>query len=169
MASPIDPKTWKKAKDAYLGSSDSLAAIAMRYGISKRAVEQRASEEGWAALRQPKKVAAKPAAAAAPSDDAPPVRVTYPRQRGELDEIEIVESAISSLSVMLMGVNDRGEDVPVDTRGIGGIAGALVRLLEYRRKIKPPTAADLAEQAIALGLSPQEFTRELRERWPARA
>jgi len=56
-----------------------------------------------------------------------------------------------------------------DERSLGGLAGGLVRLLEYRRKISPPTAALLAEMVLALGISPTEFVRELRDKWQLKA
>jgi hypothetical protein len=44
-----------------------------------------------------------------------------------------------------------------DTRGIGGIATGLCRLIELRNKLVPKSAAELADMAIALDISPQEF------------
>lgn len=153
MSSPIDPKIWGKAKDAYINSTESLAALAMRFGISKRAVEKRASDEGWAALRQGQNVPVKPKPVTHPFVP-PPVR----RQTQRFDEVEIIESGIASLSGILSGGME-------DTRGIGSIATGMCRLIELRNKLVPKTAADLADMAIALDISPEDFIRQLEESW----
>ncbi|MBW4675932.1 MAG: DUF1804 family protein [Desmonostoc geniculatum HA4340-LM1] len=152
MSSPIDPKTWNKARDAYVAGTESLAAIAMRFGISKRAVEKRASDEGWAALRQAQQGVQPKITARAPAPLPPTPR---PRHQSQgLDEVEIIDTAIASLSAILSGSME-------DTRGIGGIATGLCRLIELRNKLIPKTAADLADMAIALGISPTEFIHAL--------
>ncbi|RCJ20162.1 hypothetical protein A6S26_05420 [Nostoc sp. ATCC 43529] len=162
MSSPIDDKTWSDAKDAYVTGTDSLAAIAMRFGISKRAVEKRSSEESWLASRQAHQaqnsVQAKPAARSAP---LPPPNAQR-RQAQGIDEIEIIDCAIASLSCILAGGGE-------DTRGIGGIATGLCRLIELRNKLVPKTAADLADMAISLDISPQEFIRALNDQWQKKA
>jgi hypothetical protein len=155
MSSPIDPKTWSEAKEAYVTSTESLAAIAMRFGISKRAVEQRASDEGWAALR---KGQSQPKTTRTPAP-TPPTSRRHPQ---ELDEVEIINDAIASLSGILSGSME-------DTRGIGGIATGLCRLIELRNKLVPKTAADLADIAIALDISPAEFISALNNQWQKKA
>jgi len=52
-----------------------------------------------------------------------------------------------------------------DVRSMGGLAGGLVKLLEYRRKVSPPTAAELAETMFDLGYSPAELVAELKAKW----
>jgi hypothetical protein len=57
----------------------------------------------------------------------------------------------------------------IDARSMGGIAGGLVKLLEYRRKVQPQTAAEVVELAIGLGISPNEFIDQLEVAWQRRA
>lgn len=159
MSNPIDPKIWNKAKDDYVSGDESLAAIALRFGISKRAVEKRASDEGWAALRQAQSGSKATARVSKPAPLPPPTRRSGPQ---DFDEIEILTSAIASLSGILSGGSE-------DTRGIGSVATGLCRLIELRNKLLPKTAADLADMAISLGISPQEFIRALSDKWEKQA
>ncbi len=154
----IDSKTWDKAKKDYTTGTESLAAIAMRFGISKRAVEKRASDEGWAALRQAQQGEQPKTVRTSAPTPPPPSRH---RQQG-LDEVEVIEEAIASLSAILSGGME-------DTRGIGGIATGLCRLIELRNKLVPKTAADLADMAMALGISPTEFIRALNDQCQKKA
>ncbi|MCC5644761.1 hypothetical protein LC607_17815 [Nostoc sp. CHAB 5824] len=173
----IDSKTWDKAKNDYIAGTESLAAIAMRFGISKRAVEKRASDEGWAALRQAQ--SGQPPKTIRTPTPAPPAPSSLSRRRQphrqslmgetpktalaqEMDEVEIINDAIASLSGILSGGME-------DTRGIGGIATGLCRLIELRNKLVPKTAADLADMAIALGISPAEFIRALNDQCQKKA
>lgn len=149
------------------------AAIAQRIGVAQRTVERWASEDGWGARR---KAEGKVVSISTPrSNHQNPPSVKRQRKGEPLEELEMVEGVVESLYLLLLGMSaggiqdDSGHQQPIDTRGIGGTAGAFVRLLEYRRKIAPPTAAALAEQAIALGLSPSEFVTELKRQWQQRA
>lgn len=133
--------------------------IAHHLQVSTRTIERWASQDGWGARKQARKVVAiapRKQSSPTPGDEpAPRPR----RKRGEIDELEIVENAIVNLDSMLNSMAGHGM---IDTRGIGGTAGALVKLLEYRRKLQPPTAAELAEQMIALGIPPAEVVSELK-------
>lgn len=180
--SQYDKKELAKAKFI---TGESIQAIADQLDISRRTVERWAAEldeqgRTWRDLRESNTTTvqkvipiaeAKAKAKSIPTDPTPyrnPPSVR--RQKSQVDEFEIVENAIVSLDLLLGSMGGMSDDGrPVDTRGVGGIAGALVKLLEYRRKIQPPSAAELAEQVIALGISPTEFARELREQWHLRA
>ncbi len=142
---------WEPIKRAYLASGESYAAIATRFDVSERAVEKRASEEGWARSRTEIHAEVRPAPKPRPIP-----------ARGTVDEISVLENAIADLSA---GIAD-GE-TPIKSKEAA--ATALVRLLEYREKLMPPTAADLAERAIALGISPEQFIEELRQAWAAQS
>ncbi len=138
---------WEPIKRAYFASGESYAAIATRFGISERAVEKRASEEGWARSRTqiseeiqaPK---AKPA--------------KRPTVTADLDALTTIDLAIADLSADMA-------DSPIKSKE--SAATALVRLLEYRQKLAPTTAAELAERAIELGITPDQFLEELRQAW----
>lgn len=151
-----------KAKELSLKQGLTQAAIAQKLGVSTRTVERWASQDGWGARRtaqQAKKVISIASKPKHPEGHTSPHR----RERRTIDELETVEGAICSLALLIDFSNDH--DHQIDTRGIGGIASALVRLLEYRRKISPPTAAALADQVIELGISPSEFVGELKQKW----
>lgn len=139
---------WEPIKRAYFVTGDSYAAIAARFDVSERAIEKRASEEGWARSRA--EIHAEPA----------PKPVSKPRQavKGANAIDEIIENAIADLSADLV-------DAPIKSKE--SAVTALVRLLEYREKINPTTATDLAERAISLGISPEQFLEELRQAWAA--
>ncbi len=136
---------WETIKRAYLASGESYAAIADRFGVSLRSVEQHAADDGWHTSRTG-------------LGEKPKVNKTRPtpRDRGPIDQIEVIESAIADLSADLV-------DSPI--RSKESAATALVRLLEYREKLLPTTPAELAERAIALGISPDAFLEELRKAW----
>lgn len=152
---------------------ETIAAIAQQLEVSRRTIERWADAGAWREQRdvipigQARKSKAVVNSSATPHQNPPSVRR---QRRGDpIDELLIVEEAIASLALLISGMSSAGEDIPIDTRGIGGTAGALVRLLEYRRKIAPPTAAALAEQAIAMGIAPHEFVAELKAKWQQRA
>lgn len=154
-------------------AGQTIAAIAAQLSVSRRTIERWADDGVWrekrgnvVSINQPPKT--QPVNNPNPTPTREPARVRR-RDRGTIDELEIIENAIVNLDLLLSGMSSTGEERSIDTRGIGTTAGALVKLLEYRRKIQPPTAAELAEQAIALGMSPAEFARELRQAWEKRA
>jgi len=139
--------------------NESIQSIADALGVSRRTVERWADEGDWRTLRQNNDNVVQ-INAAANVNRAQTQAKSIPRSKRKVDDIdalEMIDDAIAVLSGALHG--------DVDSRAIGGIANSLRGLLEYRRKICPPTAGELVEQAIALGLSPAEFARELREAW----
>lgn len=149
----------ERAKKIFEEENLTQAAIAKRLGVATRTVERWASADGWG-----RKVAERKKVVQFEKPAHPYAKKTSAREpRQAIDPIELVETAIIDVSVAL-NVSQGG-----DTRGIGSMANALVNLLKFRRELCPPTAAELAEQAIALGIPPAEFARELREKWQARA
>lgn len=171
-----EDKRKKVAKDKFLTGA-SIASIADGLGVSRRTIERWADEGAWREQRTADKVVSfsKPLQAEPESTHDRPRRSRPYRERKQIDEVEIIEEAIDSLSFLLTGMSagpdedDNGRIRPIDTRGIGSVAGALVKLLEYRRKINPPTVAALAEMAIELGMTPAEFMEALRDAWRLRA
>lgn len=157
MPKPIDPERWQQAKQAYVCGGESLEAIATQFGISKRAIEKKASEEGWAALRKAKAIPKPPTHSPTPSTKSFNPKPT--RRAADIDELEIIELAINDVSTGLALAATE------DLRSLGGCATGLCKLIELRRKLSPPTAAELADQVLALGIDPKEFALELKRLW----
>jgi hypothetical protein len=165
-----------KAKEAFL-AGETIAAIATRFEMSRRQIERWAKAGNW---REEKEALGKTNVVPMQKPNAKPQTTTAPPTRSkrktsekasEIDELEIVEFAIADLSAAMYAASKSGDDngKGIDVRALGGLAGGLVRLLEYRRKICPPTAAELAELAIALGCSPETFMQALHETWRKQA
>lgn len=152
---------WDKIKQDYLSSDATMAELALKHGVSKRAIEQRAADDGWKAMKKGlegqdyQKL----------KEEAKFKRRLKVKRAAEdgIDEVEIVTTTIISLHQLVADMTSG--DGPVDTRGIGGVAGALVKMLEYRRRINPPGLEDLVEQVIAMGYSPEDFVHELAAMW----
>jgi hypothetical protein len=147
------------AKARYI-VGESPSTIAPKLGTSARTIQRWAEDGGWETLRQNNDKVVQINAAATVSKAQAIARSPRKAQR-DFDALELVDDAIAILSGSMHG--------DVDPRAIGGIANSLRGLIEFRRKLCPPTAAELVEQAIALGISPAEFARELREAWGKRA
>lgn len=135
---------------------ESIQAIADDIGVSRRTIERWAAEndDEWRKLKdrngqtnvihlQPKPKAQNP---------KPEFRR---RNTNELDDLEVIESAIADIHGSLPGAE----------MGKGSMATALVKLIELKRKLKPETVADLVERAIELDVGPEEFLAELNNAW----
>jgi hypothetical protein len=169
--SHYDKTIQDKAKEAFL-AGETIAAIATRFEMSRRQIERWAKAGNW---REAKEALGKTNVVpmqkpkAVVQTTAPPMRSK--RKASEIDELQIVELAIADLSAAMYAASNSSDDngKGIDVRALGGLAGGLVRLLEYRRKICPPTAAELAELAIAIGYSPETFMQALHEAWRRQA
>ena len=148
---------WEPIKQHYLANDESLAAVALRFGVSKRAIEDQSSTFGWEALKTAGTVAEVETEERSPE----PVRRPTKRRSGRIDEVDEIDHAITQLSGWIGG--------GAEPKSLEGCASALAKLIELRRKLVPATAAELAEQVLALGISPTEFVHELKERWQHRA
>lgn len=131
--------------------------IADDIGVSERSVQRWAKRGNWVRADQP------------PSERERKViqmahRAAERQERIQIDKLEIVETAIWSLSKLL-----DSDKISVNSPGVGSTASALVRLLEYHSKLRPATAKEWAEEAIRLGLHPSDIAAELRKEWQLRA
>jgi len=159
----VDPRQ-DKAKKLHIDKGWTYEAIADHFGVSSRTVHRWAKSGRWADEREVKSAnVVSVEFGSREGVDTPPATSARSGRRLRQDERSIVEGAIEDLADA-MGVA-KSEDL----RALGGLAGALVRLLEYRRRLVPPTAAELAEQAIALGIPPHEFIHVLKDKWSAQA
>nr|WP_290224078.1 hypothetical protein [Trichocoleus desertorum] len=148
---------WEPIKQAYLSSDESLASVALRFGVSKRAIEDKSAEGGWEALKTAGHVACEEDEEESP---IPRRRRSFDR-KAKIDEVDEIDHAITQLSGWIGG--------GAEPKSLEGCASALAKLIELRRKLVPATAAELAEQVLALGISPTEFVTELKEKWQRRA
>ena len=145
---------WEEIRKYWQQTGASSSAIASQFGVSKRSVDDRIPQ--WRTTEkptsnvvqlQPKPVQNK--------------RVNFRHREMEgINDVEIIESAIADLHATLPGAEDKSK---------GGIAGAIARLIELKRKLIPETVADLVERAIELDIGPEEFLAELKNAWQRRA
>lgn len=165
----------QKAYSLFLKGA-SIPAILKELGIGRRTVERWRKAGNWdAAIALPgetqkvdQAIEDREIAAQTAESNVVDLRRDRPRRErrtmSRIDEVLIIEDAIESLSDLLARDN-----ISVNSPGVGSTASALVRLLEYRRKISPPTATELAEAAIAHGIAPEDFITELQKQWRLRA
>jgi hypothetical protein len=149
----VPPEVWKKIKKAYLDGSETYASLAMRFGVGKSTIEAKASAEGWATLKKAEIIAP---LLPKTSTGLPP-RQSY---KSGINEVEILQDAITVLS---------GAMYSAEARSAEGCASALAKLIELHSRLVPKTSADLADMAIALGVSPEDFIRQLSSKWQERA
>ncbi|HEY9646516.1 MAG TPA: hypothetical protein V6C88_09115 [Chroococcidiopsis sp.] len=164
----------KEAEKLYIKDGLTQEMIAERLKVSLRTIERWASAGKWSELagprRSPKIISIKRTEERAaakvkvePQTESKPVSPLAGKQRvRKIDEKEIVEGAIASLAAILSSTE-------IDTRGVAGVASALIRCLEFRRKIDPPSVAEIAAQIVDLGVSPSELVKELTVEWQKRA
>ncbi|MEP0872400.1 hypothetical protein NDA01_21530 [Trichocoleus desertorum AS-A10] len=151
---------WEPIKQHYLANDESLAAVALRFGVSKRAIEDKSAEGGWEALKTAGHVSDEVVEEEDSSSKIPHRRRSFDR-KAKIDEVDEIDHAITQLSGWIGG--------GAEPKSLEGCASALAKLIELRRKLVPATAAELAEQVLALGISPTEFVTELKEKWQRRA
>lgn len=129
-------------------NGDTFIKIAERYKVSTKTVQRWAKAGHWRAE--------------AVADNIVPLKAEFrerrERQPANINELEIVDFALEDLSAIMAAET-------VDVKAVGSIASALCRLIELRLKLKPRTASELADMAVALGLKPSDFAQELKERW----
>ena len=80
--------------------------------------------------------------------------------RERKSDLENVKDAISAVVQTIEDARALQE-----YRAIGSLATALCKLIELKLKISPASASELAQRAIELGLSPEQFLEELMDAW----
>ena len=138
---------WREIKETYLAEDVTYTELASRFDVSLSSIEHRASKEGWKYLEKTAKQPQK-------------LTVFAGGKSNKVDELELLDTAIHSLST---GVNS------AEFKSAEGCATALVKLLEARQKFSPKSASDIADMCLNLNISPQDFIRELSNKWQARA
>ena len=142
---------WEEIRKYWQQNAASSTAIADHFGVSKRSVDDRIPQ--WRTTEKP----ASNVIQLQPKPKVQNPRLDFRRGDGEpIDDLLAVEAAIANLHDSLPAALDQSK---------GGIAWALVKLIELKRKIKPETVTDLVERAIELDISPEEFLTELNNAW----
>lgn len=159
MPAPTDPNLKAAIEQAYINSNLSSKELSEKFdgAVSDRTIERWAKDGGWEAKRTASKII-----------NLDTTRQPQPRQNPRPtrdlsdDPFEIANTVIADLQ----GDMARS-DMPAKDKA--AIANSLKSWVEFRRKLKPPTVADLVELAIELGVSADEFLDELENAWTKRA
>lgn len=131
-----------------------IQQIADYFKVDPRTIQRWAKEGKWSELRQNNQ----------PSNVVSFVqkpKVDIGRAIAQLtDNLELINATLMELHAALPEAVDGAK---------GGIASAIARLIELKRKIKPESIAELADRAIELGFGPDDFLAELKNAWQRRA
>jgi hypothetical protein len=142
---------WEEIRKYWQQTGASSVAIASHFEVSKRSVDDRIPQ--WRTTEKPVTNVVQ----LQPKPKVQNPRLDFRRRDGEpIDDLFAVEAAIAHLHDSLPGAEDKSK---------GGIAGAIARLIELKRKLKPETVADLVERIIELDIGPEEFLTELNNAW----
>ncbi|WP_445634534.1 Helix-turn-helix domain-containing protein [Nostoc sp. DSM 114161] len=145
---------------------ESIQAIADDIDVSRRTIERWAGENDgeWRKLRDKNATTNVIQLQPKPREKLGGTKLRETARRYDtsdsVDDLHAIESAIADLHASLPDAEDKSK---------GGIAGAIARLIELKRKLKPETVADLVERAIELDIGPEEFLTELKNAWQRRA
>lgn len=156
----------KDAARSLYAQGVSLTAITKKLGIGRTTVtdykkQDKGTERDWDKHRADLKGKTPP---------PKPNLVTFERPRGDkakaaavapvldgLDRSQLVDKIIGSTARLI-----ELSDIPP---GLGSALNGLATLIKLEKELKPATAAELAQQAMALGIKPGEFMQQLREAW----
>ena len=143
---------------------ESIGAIADDISVNRRTIERWANENDgeWRKLRDKNTTTNVVQLQPKPREKIGATKLRETRRHATtdgLDDLVVIESAIADIHASL----------PSSDFGKGGMATALVKLIELKRKLKPETVADLVERAIELNIGPDEFLAELKNAWQRRA
>lgn len=146
---------WAAIRKEFIESPKNLTYVdlAKRFGVSVSAIEGKAgrSGENWQRLRDAFRL-----------NQTLSIHTENPSTTTQLDIDQldpgaIVDTAILRLYAQLGDLQARSLERSVDS---------LVRLIELRRKLKPPTPAEWAEVGIAeFGLDPVQLWAEVKNQW----
>ncbi|MBD2771158.1 hypothetical protein [Iningainema tapete] len=151
-----------KLAEAKFITGESPEDIAVQLGVTRRTIDRWAMDGNWRNLREANsQTNVVPITSRQPKPKTQhPLPAFHSIRHAKIDDLEIIESALSQLHASLPEAEDKSK---------GALAGAIARLVELRRKLQPETVRELAERAIELGVGPDEFLQELRNAWARRA
>ena len=161
---------WQKVRAFYVGlkslvKSKAIAATADKFGLTVQGVRKRLNAECWEDDRtNPDVLAMRSEKAARPKLEQKLERKVRARGvEGPVDRLQLVSDAIEGIGIALAAMSYE------ELRSAAGGANALCKLIELEQKLAPATATELAQSAIAAGISPEEFNRALAEEWRKQA
>ena len=165
-----DPKK-ELAKSKYVAGEE-IVAIAEAIGVDRKTIQRwiKASEgtdTDWRKLREANETTKTP---------KPPKLLVLPQRKEPVDQhvrqrprtegmtdLEIIETAIADLYASLPNADDKSK---------GGMAATLVKLIEFKQKLNPPTIEEFADQIIdrlnEWNLSPRDLAVALKQRQEGR-
>ena len=151
MPKAIDSKLIEAIKKAYLTrqSKPSLASLAKEFGVGETKVKHSAREGQWTALRD----AQKTANAAGRVEGA---KAIVRASSNKIDAMEALNTVIADIAA---------EATSVEAKSKEGCANALANLLKTQRELYPPDVDELAEIAVRLGITPNDFLSAIQKRW----
>lgn len=150
MPKALDRKLIDAIKKAYLGrkSRPTLKELATEFSVGLSTLKIISAEEKWAELRKTAQVAQELGAVQGAKSAT--------RQRSKLDDLVLLNEGIADLSAEIAAIEAKSKE---------GCATAMANLIKVKRELFPPTAEDLAEMAVNLGITPSDFLTALQRRW----
>ena len=150
MPKPLDSKLIQAMERAYLDRvpRPSLNTLSSEFGVGFSTVKRLSSEGKWKDRRDAKDASAVEGIAKG--------AIAATRTRPRVDDFDVLNDAIADLS---------GSVAAIEAKSKEGCASALAKLLQAKRELYPPDADGLAEMAVKLGITPNDFLEALRSKW----
>ena len=165
------PQDKKKQAEALFMQGVTISDIARKLDVARRTIQRWKDEGGWEDIKDTLPTTSKVISIASKpkpvnTDPTPHRNPPALRDRADSkDSLSIAEEVIQDLQAELVGTGE----TPLNGRDRAALANCLKAWVEYRDKLQPKTAADLAEMAIGLGIKPAEFMNALKQQWEKRA
>lgn len=151
MPKPIDSKVIELIRDAYItrGSRPTLEALAKEFKVGRSTVTNAARKGKWKDVRDSK--------AALTVEAQIEGAKQYIKTSGlKIDDLHALETMIVDLTTKANSA---------DVKSFEGSANALANLLKVKRELFPPDVDELAEIAVRLGITPNDFLAAIQKRW----
>ena len=150
MPKALDKKLIEAIRKAYLGrrSRPTLKELATEFSVGLSTLKLISADEKWAELRKTAQMAQEAGSVEGAK--------AATRQRPKLDDLTLLDNGIADLSAEVAAVEAKSKE---------GCATAMANLIKVKRELFPPTAEELAEMAVSLGITPSDFLTALQRRW----
>ena len=152
MAKRIDDTVWKAIENAFLrrDRKPTYGQLAEEFGVSKRSIENKARERNWQEARAMVDYGGEA------GEERALKRISESETRQPVDPIKAMRGLITDIY---------HEAIATEAKTKEGCVNAFVNLLKAQRELYPPNADDLAEMAVQLDITPDEFMEALKRRW----